>query len=129
MKLNIQNIIEAEKVLESIAFDENIKGRYAIKLLKNLEVLKKEVDRFDKLREPIIKRYCDKDEKGEPIIENNSYIFNNEKNKIKMFEEINELLIAEINLDIEIIEFSAIENINISMAHLSQIRFMLNMEE
>lgn len=129
MKLNIRTIIDAENVLEDIAFDDNIKGRYAMKLLKNLENLKKEVDRFDKLREPILLKYCDRDENNNPIIENNSYIFTNIDNRQKMLEDMNELLIGELDVDIELIEFNAIENINISIAQLSQIKFMLETEE
>lgn len=129
MKLNIKTILEAEKVLESKAFDTNIKGHYALKLLKNLENLKKEVDRFDKLREPILIKYCDKDNESNPIITNNSYTFTNENNRKAMLEDMNELLIGELEVDIEIINIDAIENIDISIAELSQIKFMLNMEE
>lgn len=129
MKLKLQNILEIEKVLEEIAFDNNIKGKYAIKLLKNLENLKAETDRFEKVRIRILEKYCDKDEDNKPIIENNSYIFNNENSKTEMVKEVNELLIGEISIDIEEIPFSAIENINISMAQLSQIKDIINMEE
>lgn len=129
MKIKLQNILEIEKVLEEIAFDNNIKGKYAIKLLKNLENLKAETDRFEKVRIRILEKYCDKDEDNKPIIENNSYVFNNENSKTEMAKEINELLIGETSIDIEEIPFSAIENINISMAQLSQIKDIINMEE
>lgn len=129
MKLDIKTILEAERVLESKAFDTNIKGRYALKLLKNLENLKKEVDRFDKLREPILIKYCDKDNENNPIITNNSYTFTNEDNRKAMLKDMNELLIGELEVDIEIINIDAIENIDISVAELSQIKFMLDMEE
>lgn len=129
MELNIRDIVDAEKVLETIAFDKNIKGRYSLKLLKNFENLKKEVDRFDSVREPILIKYCDKDEKNKPIIEDNHYLFSNTENREKMAKELNELLLGAVNVDIDLISPLAFEDVNISIAQLSQIRFMLEMEE
>lgn len=128
MELNIQEVLEAAHVLEKIAFDVNIKGRYALKLLKNLDKLKEEIERLDKLRLPIINKYCDKDKNGEPIITNNSYSFTNTNNRQKMINEINELFAETIEVPIEKIDMEAIENVNISMAQISQIRFMLKLE-
>lgn len=129
MILTIKNILELENGIEKIAFDNNIKGKYSIKLLRNLEILKKETENVDKVRTQILKKYCDKNDGGEPIIEDNNYVFTNDNNKEKAFEELNELFLEEVDVNLEKIDMAALDEANVSVALLSQLKTILNMEE
>ena len=129
MELKIFKIIEASQLLEKLAFNTNIKGKYSFKLLKNLENLLKEIERFEKLREPLIKEYCDKDDKGNPIIKNDNYQFSDKEKEKKLVDKLNEILNSTTEVNIEMIDSEAFDDVDISIAQLSQIYFMIKQEE
>lgn len=52
------------------------------KIIKSYDERRKELEKIEKEREAICHKYCCKDEKGEPIIENDKYKINEDKQSL-----------------------------------------------
>jgi len=99
---------EALKTLQNL--DVPVKSAYKIaKIVDELVVANK---RYDQLREKIVKKYCRRHEiddpeatdskpprwkKDDPIVENNSYTFN-EEGRAKFEKEFGELLVLDVEI-------------------------------
>ncbi len=73
----------------------------------------KELVLFLEMRREIAKKYCKRDDKNQPIIENNAYQFEQE-NEVKANKEMIELLKQEVTFDFEPLAIESFGNINIS---------------
>lgn len=86
--------------------------RVSYAIAKNLKVLLKEHEDFEYSRIEICKDYAEKDEKGDPLVEDGSYVILDEK-KQEFNEEIDSLarIDAELNIiKVDLSEFDKCED-------------------
>lgn len=88
----------------AIVFDEKFKQAFfkllkrehpaliALRLFKVSKVIDEQTKDVFKVRDSLVTRYCVKGETGSPKLEGGMPVFETEENKVKFFEEMNELL-------------------------------------
>lgn len=94
----------------------NVSGvKFSYFVVKNLHIIKSEVDNLQEIRKNILETNSEKDKKGKPILENvdlktgiGNYKIMNEKKFEKDMEEFNKLLDEEVSLDFYKIKMSDI---------------------
>lgn len=128
MLIKLNDLVNSEAVLDKIAFAEDIKGKYSFKILNNIEKIKVSLQNFSKIRESVILKNCEKDEEGNPKTNGDKLIFL-ENGEEKIVKEITELLETDVDIDIQKIPTSALEEVKISVANLISIKYMLEQEE
>jgi hypothetical protein len=110
IKIKRGKLLSSKDNLENLSKTKNKK--FAIKLYKILQKIEQEremitkitendvefktlVQNFNNERVEILKNFSKKNEKGEPVIENNSFTFENDEIKAKAIAEVSELLKKE----------------------------------
>ena len=116
-------IYEVKPVFETLLNEENLKAKTSYKILKNFESIEKEVQAYERTRIKLLNDYAEKDEKGEPIIENNQYKLNDEVLQ-KVNDEINDLLNEDVEIDFINIDFEEIKEAKLSPLKISRIEFL-----
>lgn len=96
MKIRNYEAINTYAKLGEILKNYSFKARVCQAIVKNKNKLKEIVDNFDEARQALVKSLADKDESGEPIIENNNYVI---KDKARLNNEFMEL--QEIETEVE----------------------------
>lgn len=96
MKIKNYEAINTYAKLGEILKNYSFKARVCQTIVKNKNKLKAIVETFDEARQTLVKSLADKDENGEPIIENNNYVI---KDKIRLNNEFIEL--HEIETEVE----------------------------
>jgi predicted SpoU family rRNA methylase len=94
----------------------NVSGvKFSYFVVKNLHIIKSEVDNLQEIRKNILETNSEKDKKGKPILENvdsktgiGNYKIIDEKKFEKDMEEFNKLLDEEVRLDFYKIKMSDI---------------------
>jgi hypothetical protein len=87
-----------------------------MKALMGIAKARKQADEankmFTELRKKIAEQDCKKDEKGNPVIDNNNYTYASEKVKQEANKLINELHHQEVVLDIEPFDFELLDGVD-----------------
>lgn len=96
MKIKNYEAINTYAKLGEILKNYSFKAKVCQAIVKNKNKLKEIVETFDEARQTLVKSLADKDENGEPIIENNNYVI---KDKARLNNEFMEL--QEIETEIE----------------------------
>jgi hypothetical protein len=147
------------ELMESINKVSDLKGvKFAYTLIKNKKKIENEIKILEEIIKPsekftlyeterikLCELYCDKDNNGNPIIENNRYkildidkfndeltnLKNNNKNTIddrdKQIAEYNNLLMEDVDIEFDMIKFEDLP-IDITSDQLESISFMINFE-
>lgn len=125
MKLKTSELIDRFQSLSNISHDKTT-GRIAMAVMCNIKTMeepyKTALQAFDDLK----KKYADKNDKGEPIIEDNHYEISDE-NFEKLATEFKEINEQEIEVpDMTMLPVNSFDNCeNISPAELYSIEFMI----
>ena len=90
----INNYAKLEEILKNYSF----KARVCQVIVKNKNKLKEIVDNFEEARQALVKSLADKDENGEPIVENGNYVI---KDKEKLNKEFMELQTIETEIELD----------------------------
>lgn len=96
MKIKNYEAINTYAKLGEILKNYSFKARICQTIVKNKNKLKPIVETFDEARQTLVKSLADKDENGEPIVENNNYVI---KDIVRLNNEFIEL--QEIETEIE----------------------------
>lgn len=83
-----------------------VKVAYAI--VKNIEILKKEFETFERMRIEVCEKYSAKDDNGKPIVKDRTYDIPGNK-KQDFDAELRELADEEIDIDIRMVSISEFE--------------------
>lgn len=108
--LSIKDIEKQINNLQSINKKLPLKVNWAI--VKNLKTLKAEHSCAEELRIKILETYCMRDEKGNSIIENGNYRFENDAEARTAVKQIEELNMTTAEVDICTINIADIEKCN-----------------
>ena len=98
MKIKNYEVINTYAKLGEILNNYSFKARVCQVLVKNKNKLKEIVDNFEEARQTLVKSLADKDENGEPLVENDNYII---KDREKLNKEFMELQIIETEVEFD----------------------------
>lgn len=91
MKIKNYEAINTYAKLEEILKNYSFKARVCQAIVKNKNKLKEIVDNFDEARQTLVKSLAEKDENGEPLVENNNYVVRDKEQLNKEFIELQQL--------------------------------------
>lgn len=96
MKIKNYEAINTYAKLGEILKNYSFKAKVCQTIVKNKNKLKEIVDNFEEARQTLVKSLADKDENGEPIVENDNYVI---KDKEKLNKEFMELQTIETEVE------------------------------
>ena len=98
MKIKNYEAINTYAKLGEILKNYSFKAKVCQILVKNKSKLKEVVNNFEEARQTLVKALADKDENGEPVIENDNYVI---KDKEKLNKEFMELQTIETEIELD----------------------------
>lgn len=98
MKIKNYEAINIYAKLGEILKNYSFKAKVCQTIVKNKNKLKEIVDNFEEARQTLVKSLADKDENGEPIVENDNYVI---KDKEKLNKEFMELQTIETEVEFD----------------------------
>ena len=98
MKIKNYEAINTYAKLGGILNNYSFKARVCQVLVKNKNKLKEIVDNFEEARQTLVKSLADKDENGEPLVENDNYVI---KDREKLNKEFMELQTIETEIEFD----------------------------
>ena len=98
MKIKNYEAINIYAKLGEILKNYSFKAKVCQTIVKNKNKLKTVVDNFEEARQTLVKSLADKDENGEPLIENDNYVI---KDKEKLNKEFMELQTIETEVEFD----------------------------
>lgn len=98
MKIKNYEAINIYAKLGEILKNYSFKAKVCQTIVKNKNKLKEIVDNFEEARQTLVKSLADKDENGEPLIENDNYVI---KDKEKLNKEFMELQTIETEIEFD----------------------------
>ena len=123
MKLTNKKIVADVNTLSVIAQRKlPVKAGFAI--AKNLNKIESVLNIYNKERQKLIDKYCEKDEEGKLKTENNTYEIK-EGSKEDFNKESEELLEIENEIDIHKFNIKELDGVEISVAELQTIEYMI----
>lgn len=106
MKIKNYEAVNTYAKLGEILKNYSFKAKVCQAIVKNKNKLKEIVDNFDEARRTLVKSLAEKDENGEPIIENGNYVI---KDKEKLNKEFAELYAIETEVELDMITVDDLE--------------------
>ena len=91
MKIKNYEAINTYAKLGEILKNYSFKAKVCQSIVKNKNKLKEIVDNFEEARQTLVKSLADKDENGEPLVENNNYVVRDKEQLNKEFIELQEI--------------------------------------
>ena len=88
MKIKNYEAINTYAKLGEILKNYSFKAKVCQSIVKNKNKLKGIVDNFDEARQTLVKSLADKDENGEPLVENSNYVIKDREKLNKEFIEL-----------------------------------------
>lgn len=126
--ITINDLINSTETLQKLA-QKDFKAKLAWSIARLLKAAEAEIQSFNDTRMSLIKKYGEKDERGELITDDkgNCKI---ENDKIEVFtNELNELLNSAIEINANKIDFNLLENIDFTPSDISVLEPFVNFEE
>ena len=111
MKIKNYEAINTYAKLGEILKNYSFKAKVCQSIVKNKNKLKEIVDNFDEARQTLVKSLADKDENGEPIVENGNYLIKDKDKLNKEFMELQEIE-TEVEFDKILVDDLADKEIN-----------------
>lgn len=107
--MKVRDLLKIRKVLQEIE-DIKMNAILSYKFSKIANQVKNEIEVIEKARVKIIEELAEKDDKGEFILDNGQYTFNNE-NKKTVTDKLDELLNCDSELQIKKIKLDELKDI------------------
>lgn len=107
MKVTINDILNAANIVRVLG-NTPMKAKSAYKIVKLKNIIEKEYNTFQEIRDNVIKKYGEYDENGNLKIKDNNYIIKEECYN-DFNREINELLNEEIDISVSPLEMNDFE--------------------
>jgi hypothetical protein len=123
IKLSNRKIVEDVNTL-SILAQKKLPVKAGFAIAKNLNKIEGILNAYNKERQKLIDRYCEKDEDGKAKVENNSYAIK-EESKDDFNKESEELLDIENEIEIHKFKLETLDNTEISIVELQAIEYMI----
>ena len=123
MKIKNYEAINTYAKLEEILKNYSFKARVCQAIVKNKNKLKDIVSNFEEARQTLVKSLADKDENGEPIVENNNYVI---KDRAQLNKEFAELQMVETDVDFDSISVDDLADKEINGADYEVLSIFIN---
>ena len=111
MNLSNENAIAKYEVITAQVRKIELPAKVMYAVVKNKNKLKKIVEDFEEVRKSLIEKYAEKDENGEPVVEDNRYKI---ADQTAFAKEYSELLKEENEVDFHTIGIEALEDCKIT---------------
>ena len=128
IELKIQDLLNSTDALQKLA-KMNLKARLAWQVGKLLKVIDEEIQDFNKTRIEVIKKYGNKDENGELITDDKGNCKIEGSNLAIFNKELEELAETKIELQVNRIKISDLEDLDFTPAEMVQLEMFLDMED
>lgn len=128
MKLLMNDIVRSESALTALGNTNGLSSIVAYRIFKNIKALHEEITLYNETRKKLCFAYANKDDKGNPIIKNNSYDIPKDK-KEQFDNEFQELINMEVDIDIKKIKLEDIDKAGLSPFQIESIEFMLDFKK
>jgi len=128
MKIQLRELRQAMPALNKIFTMPFENAKLAYSIMKTSKKVLSELEDMEKIRLELIKKYAELDKKGNPVLEGTQFKL---KDPDKFEKEWLEFLEKEIDLDVWMIPFEAIENVQppLSIAEMNTIDKFINEEQ
>lgn len=129
MKLNISALINSKEVFHIVGNTQGLSAHIAYRLYRNIELINKELEMYEKTRIKLLKSLANKDENGEPIIKknNNQEFYDlSDENLQKFNEDISKMVNESVELDLKKISLDDIDSVGLTPFQISLIDFILD---
>lgn len=113
IKVTMGQILTANQIFTKL-INDTYTGRAAFTIARLVREVTKETESFEKARMEIIRRYGDKDENGELVL-NEGNVHISEENIGKCNQELNDVLSAELEINAEPIDMQWLEKVELSL--------------
>lgn len=113
IKVTMGQILTANQIFTKL-INDTYTGRAAFTIARLVREVTKETESFEKARMEIIRRYGDKDENGELVL-NEGNVHIPEENISKCNQELNDVLSAELEINAEPIDMQWLEKVELSL--------------
>jgi len=126
----IFEVVQNNPVLRNLAESKDVPVRISFRLARVLKALDENLKIYLSAKQKLIEKYCKRDEKGEPIVENNQYTI--PPDNLETFQkEYFELLALEIDLGVDKIKakFDDIPNGLVSTTDILFLEIFFDFEE
>lgn len=123
MKIKNYEAINIYAKLGEILKNYSFKAKVCQTIVKNKNKLKEIVDNFEEARQTLVKSLADKDENGEPLIENDNYVI---KDKEKLNKEFMELQTIETEIEFDKISVDDLADKEINGADYEALSIFIN---
>lgn len=117
MKLKAKEIFDMNEALKTLS-EEKTSMPTAFYIAKNLKAVRQEFATIDEARQKLIVDFCEKKEDGTPNTREDGMVKIDETRMILFNEEMNKLLNSEVEIELEKILLSALQQINIPINYV-----------
>ncbi len=129
MKIKISTLLNSKDVLYMLGNTNGLSAHIAYRLYRNIELINKELEMYEKTRIKLLKSLANKDENGEPIIKknNNQEFYDlSDENLQKFNEDISKMVNESVELDLKKISLDDIDSVGLTPFQISLIDFILD---
>lgn len=129
MKIKISTLLNLKDVLYMLGNTNGLSAHIAYRLYRNIELINKELEMYEKTRIKLLKSLANKDENGEPIIKknNNQEFYDlSDENLQKFNEDISKMVNESVELDLKKISLDDIDSVGLTPFQISLIDFILD---
>lgn len=127
IEISVGTLIESIPTLQKLS-GINLKAKAAWQVSRLLREIEKELQGINEARLNIVKKYCELEESGEPIIVNGNYKIAPE-NIEKCTQESNEFLGSTVEINASLISLNDLKDINFTATEMSQLEKFINFED
>lgn len=121
MKCSVSEIILAGQVLNAL-MSQNFTGRQAFTIARLNRVLQQKAKGFETVRQELISKYADKNDAGEPILDEQGNVHIADEHIPMVNKELNEILNTEIELgEVSKIPAEWLDNVSLSPAQFDML--------
>lgn len=128
IKLKISDLLNSTEVLQKLASKE-LKAKLAWQVSRMLKAAEKEMQDFNETRMNLIKKYGEKDSKGELITDDNGNCKILPTSTEAFSSELNELIGSEVEINANKIKIEDIESIDFTPAEMAQLEAFVDFGE
>lgn len=113
IETTVASLIALKPILQQVANIE-MPARESFRILRMLKNIDREYEIIEATQRKILDTYCQKDENGNYVLDENSNLLIKPECITTFNEEMNSLLITKISLDSDKLNLSSLEKINLS---------------
>lgn len=125
IKVTVEQILKINPVLSKLV-TKSYAGRIAFAIARLAREVAREVEVFDNTRTELVKKYADKDESGEVIVNENGNVHITDENLARCNKELNEVLVTEIELNANKMPIDWFEEVELTVEEALALEAFIN---